>query len=293
MNTKTENIAITVRAIIDAPVRKVWEYWTEPKHIIHWNNASDDWYTPRAENDLRVGGKFMSRMEARDGSVGFDFEGTYSQVEPQKLIEYFLGDDRKIQVHFDSVGNKTSITEMFDAESENSLEMQEAGWQSILNNFKKYTEKEAKFKTLYFKTEILAKPEKVFNCMTSEKTYNEWTSEFNPTSGFKGSWEKGSKILFLGTDEDGSTSGMTSRIKENIPNRYLSIEHLGVLKGGKEITAGPEVEGWSGATENYIFEEQNGNTLLTVELDSTVDFLSYFNETWPKALKKLKEICER
>jgi len=140
MNTKTANIAITVRAIIDAPIQKVWEYWTLPKHIIHWNNASDDWHTPRAENDLRVGGKFMSRMEARDGSMGFDFEGKYSKVIPQKLIEYILEDDRKIQVFFDSQGDKTSVTEIFDAENENPIKMQETGWQAILDSFKKYVE---------------------------------------------------------------------------------------------------------------------------------------------------------
>lgn len=140
MNTKTANIAITVRAIINAPVQEVWEYWTNPKHIIHWNNASDDWYTPRAENDLRVGGKFMSRMEARDGSTGFDFEGKYIKVEPKKIIEYILADDRKIKVRFDSDGVKTTVTEIFDAENENPVEMQQTGWQAILNNFKKYVE---------------------------------------------------------------------------------------------------------------------------------------------------------
>ena len=140
MNTKTQNIAITVSAIIDAPVNKVWKYWTDPKHIINWNNASPDWHTPRAENDLRAGGKFLSRMEARDGSMGFDFEGKYLKVEPQKLIEYILGDDRKINVHFDSDGDHTTVTEIFDAEHENPVEMQQTGWQAILDNFKKYVE---------------------------------------------------------------------------------------------------------------------------------------------------------
>lgn len=140
MNTKTANIAITVSAIIDAPVQKVWEYWTDPKHIIHWNFASDDWHSPRAENDLRVGGKFLSRMEARDGSLGFDFEGKYLEVEPQKLIEYILEDDRRIRIRFDSDGVKTIVTEVFDAEHENTVELQQSGWQAILDNFKKYAE---------------------------------------------------------------------------------------------------------------------------------------------------------
>jgi len=140
MNTKTVNIAITVRAIINAPVQKVWEYWTNPKHIIHWNNASPDWHTPRAENDLRVGGKFLSRMEARDGSMGFDFSGKYTTLKHQELIELTLDDERKVQVMFDADGNKTRVTEVFEAEQENTVELQETGWQAILNNFKNYVE---------------------------------------------------------------------------------------------------------------------------------------------------------
>jgi len=140
MNPKTANIAITVSVIIEAPVQIVWEYWTNPKHIINWNNASPDWHTPRAENDLRAGGTFLSRMEARDGSMGFDFSGKYTKVEQQKLIELTLDDDRKVQVRFDADGNNTIVTEVFEAEQENTLELQETGWQAILNNFKKYVE---------------------------------------------------------------------------------------------------------------------------------------------------------
>jgi uncharacterized protein YndB with AHSA1/START domain len=146
MNEKTIYIAITVNAIIDAPVQKVWEYWTDPKHIIHWNFASDDWHTPIAENDLRTGGKFLSRMEARDGSMGFDFEGEYLNVEPLKLIEYVLADDRKIKVYFEPDGDKTKVTEVFDPETQNPVEMQRAGWQAILDNFKKYVEASEKEK---------------------------------------------------------------------------------------------------------------------------------------------------
>jgi uncharacterized protein YndB with AHSA1/START domain len=293
MNSKTENIALTVRAIIDSPVQKVWEYWTDPKHIIHWNNASDDWYTPRAENDLRVGGKFMSRMEARDGSVGFDFKGKYRKVIPRKLIEYILEDDRKIQVFFDSQGDKTSVTEVFDAENENPVEMQQTGWQAILDNFKKYVETPGKRETLHFEILINAKTDKVYSTMFDEKNWGLWTSVFNPTSHYKGSWEKGSRILFLGTDHDGKEGGMASRIKENISNKFVSIEHLGMIRGDIEINSDIQVDDWSGAMENYTFIENNGNTLLSVDLDTNHEFRPYFTETWPKALDKLKEICEK
>ncbi|AHF16643.1 SRPBCC family protein [Niabella soli] len=135
-----EPTKITVAATINAPVAKVWEYWTEPEHIRKWNSASDDWHTPRAENDLRVGGAFSSRMEARDGSMGFDFGGIYDVVLLNKEIAYTMGDGRKVQILFASEGNHTSVTETFEAEATNPIEMQQAGWQAIMDNFKRYTE---------------------------------------------------------------------------------------------------------------------------------------------------------
>ncbi|OOM76683.1 hypothetical protein CLPUN_26230 [Clostridium puniceum] len=131
---------ITVKTIINAPVEKVWEYWTEPEHIKKWNNASDDWHTSFSENDLRVGGKFLSRMEAKDGSSGFDFWGIYDEVKLYETIDYTLGDERKIKITFASKEKYTEITESFEAESINSIELQQTGWQAILDNFKKYTE---------------------------------------------------------------------------------------------------------------------------------------------------------
>jgi uncharacterized protein YndB with AHSA1/START domain len=131
---------ITVENTVNAPVEKVWEFWNEPKHITQWANASDDWHTTRAENDLRVGGNFVSRMEARDGSFGFDFGGTYDEVKTNQLIAYTLGDGRKVKIIFTASGNVTKIVETFEAEETNSIEMQKVGWQAILDNFKKYTE---------------------------------------------------------------------------------------------------------------------------------------------------------
>jgi len=131
---------ITVETTVKAPVEKVWKIWTLPEHITKWNAASDDWHTPSAENDLRVGGQFKARMEAKDGSFGFDFGGTYDDVKTNELIEYTLGDGRKVIVHFTANGNETKITETFDAENTHSIEMQQGGWQAILDNFKKYAE---------------------------------------------------------------------------------------------------------------------------------------------------------
>jgi len=131
---------ITVESVVKAPVEKVWKYWAGPEHITKWAAASDDWHTTRAENDLRVGGSFVSRMEAKDGSFGFDFGGVYDDVKTNQLIAYTLGDGRKVTVKFSATANETKVTETFEAESTHSIEMQQGGWQAILDNFKKYVE---------------------------------------------------------------------------------------------------------------------------------------------------------
>lgn len=131
---------ITVQTTINSPIEKVWKYWTEPEHITKWNSASDDWHTPWAKNDLRTGGNFSSRMEAKDGSMGFEFGGVYDEVREHEYIEYTMGDGRKVKVHFTPEGKSTKVTESFEAEDTNPVEMQQGGWQAILDNFKKYTE---------------------------------------------------------------------------------------------------------------------------------------------------------
>ena len=282
---------ITVEAIVSAAVEKVWDLWTDPKHVVHWNHASADWHSPYSENDLRVGGKFLYRMEARDGSSGFDFGGEYNSIELYKHIEYFLGDNRRVRVTFDPKGTGTRVTEIFETELTNSVELQQQGWQAILDNFKHYVES-SKLEVLHFEIEINCDPEKVYKTMIDRDSYNEWTSIFNYDSHFEGSWQKGSSINFLGAGQDGSVEGMISRIKENIPNKFISIEHIGIIKNGIEMTCGPEVDEWQGALENYTFRPAGNKTVLSVDLDSNKGMSSYFMEAWPKALDKLKSICE-
>ena len=131
---------IVIEALVNRAPERVWEFWTKPEHIMQWNNASPDWHTPHAQNDLRPGGSFSSRMEARDGSMGFDFGGIYDDVIPYEHISYTLGDGRRVIVNFEPEGGGTRVRESFDPESENPAEFQKAGWQSILDNFKKYVE---------------------------------------------------------------------------------------------------------------------------------------------------------
>ena len=139
MSTNNASV-ITVTTKVNAPVEKAWEYWNQPEHITQWYFASPDWHAPLASNDLTVGGKLKIRMEAKDGSFGFDLEGDYDKVEPYKLVEYTFADGRKVRVKFKSDSSSTEIEESFDAESQNSQEMQKQGWQNILDNFKKYIE---------------------------------------------------------------------------------------------------------------------------------------------------------
>ena len=129
---------LTVETIIEnQPLEKIWDFWTNPKHIVNWCFASDDWHAPRAINDLQAGGKFSTRMEAKDGSQGFDMEGVYTFVDPLKTIEYVFG-DRKVRIEFVKLENGYKVMETFDPEDINTEELQRAGWKSILENFKTY-----------------------------------------------------------------------------------------------------------------------------------------------------------
>lgn len=136
----TDQHPITVQTIVNAPLEKVWERWNMPEHITLWAFASDDWEASSAENDLSVGGKFKTRMQAKDGSARFDFTGTYTAVKEHELIEYNMDDGRHVKVEFENTPDGVKVTETFDPENENPLEMQRAGWQAILNNFRKYVE---------------------------------------------------------------------------------------------------------------------------------------------------------
>ena len=151
-------------------------------------------------------------------------------------------------------------------------------------------------KKIKFNVSINSPAKKVYDVMlgiNNKSTYEQWTALFNPTSTYDGSWNKGSKMLFIGTNEKGEKGGMVSEIADNIPNRFISIRHYGLLQADVEITDGPEVEKWANGMENYTFEENNEITNLTVDLDTTEDFVDYMNQTYPKALDKLKEICEK
>ncbi len=151
-------------------------------------------------------------------------------------------------------------------------------------------------KKLQFKVSIASPAVTVYKTMlglANKSSYEQWTALFNSTSTFEGNWNKGSKMLFVGTDAKGEKGGIISEVAENIPNKFVSLRHYGLVQGDKEITEGPDVEKWANGFENYTFDEQAGSTLVTVDLDATAEFVDYMEETYPKALAKLKEICEQ
>lgn len=151
-------------------------------------------------------------------------------------------------------------------------------------------------KKLQFNVSINAPASRVYDMMlgiSNKATYEQWTFLFNPTSSYEGNWDKGSKMLFVGVDEQGQKGGMVSRIVDNTPNRFVSIQHYGLLTAGVEVTEGPEVEQWANGFENYTFAENNGTTTVTVDLDTVDEFIDYMNEHYPMALARLKEICEQ
>ncbi|MEN9549258.1 MAG: hypothetical protein RIR12_1849 [Bacteroidota bacterium] len=282
---------LMVEVLINAPIEKVWDCWTSPAHITQWNYAADDWHCPQAANDLRVGGKQTATMAARDGSFSFDFWVVHDEIMLHQRIASTMGDGRRMRVVFSTDGNATRLTEFFQPEKENPLDLQQQGWQAILDNFKKHVEADWKNK-LQFTVQINAPVEKVYQLMLADKTYREWTAIFNPTSSFEGKWETGAKMLFVGIAENGQKGGMVSRIREAKENEYVCIEHVGILEGDVEIIEGPKVQDWAGALEIYRFHQTEAGTYLVIEMDATAEFKSYFETTYPKALQKLKEICE-
>jgi uncharacterized protein YndB with AHSA1/START domain len=198
--SQTLNNPITVQTIIDSPISKVWNYYTQPQHITGWNFASDDWQCPKAKNNLREGGTFSSRMEAKDGSVGFDFGGYYSQVVEHNLICYTMANlgeiGRKAEVKFEMLSdNQTKVTVEFEVEEETSREMQQTGWQSILDNFKKYTES-----TNAYELTIKANLSKVWNAISTSEGFESYMKNMKVESD----WQKGSSVKFTCYNSDGT-----------------------------------------------------------------------------------------
>ncbi|WP_009032384.1 SRPBCC family protein [Indibacter alkaliphilus] len=283
---------IRISEEIHSPLSLVWKSWTLPDHIVNWNYASDSWHCPKAENKLQPDGRFSFRMEAKDGCMGFDFSGKYLDIKEGESISSVLDDGRNVHVKFEQKKEYVIVSQEFEAEKDNSEELQKKGWQAILENFKSYTESLAAIVRMNFEILIKAPVEKVYETMLAEDTYKQWTYAFYPGSFYRGSWDEGEKILFIARDSEGNEGGMVARVKKSIPNEVVSLEHYGILDKGEEITEGPEISIWAGALEEYRFEPVAGGTLLKIISDTNREYQEYFENTWPKALESLKSICE-
>jgi uncharacterized protein YndB with AHSA1/START domain len=284
---------ITIHSTIKASKSKVYEFWTTPSHVCNWNFASPDWHCPSCTIDLKEGGKISAIMSSKDGSMSFDFWSNYDVIVPNEKLALTMGDGRKWNIYFEETEEGTKVTEEFEPESQNPIDMQEMGWQSILNNFKSYVESK-RYEKISFVVEIDAPKDQVYKMMLSKETYNDWTKVFTETSHYEGEWIKGNKIRFLAYDKEGKLNGMVSKLDEVIPNEFVSIQHLGEIVNNEDITSGELIDQWSGSHENYHFETiENNGTKLTIAVDSIPEYFSFFNEQYPVALQKLKEICEK
>ncbi|MEO7100254.1 MAG: SRPBCC domain-containing protein [Luteolibacter sp.] len=220
--------SITIEARVKAPVEKVWQFWTEPRHIIRWCAASEDWHTPRAEMDLRVGGKFTQRMEAKDGSFGFDFGGIYDAVIPNELLEYSLEDGRKVKVGFAREDDETIVTETFDAETENPVEMQRNGWQSILDHFKTYAEWTAQPQRELVGSRVIDAPiALVWQAWTDPKHLAKWWGPngfFSTFSDFELRENGPSRFVMHGPDGTNYDNALV--YAEIVPPRKIVLDHV-------------------------------------------------------------------
>ena len=286
---KTDNPApITIEATVNAPVEKVWKLWNDPLHIKQWSAASEDWHTPRSAIDLRIGGRFASTMAAKDGSMAFEFGGIYTNIKEHRLIEQKLDDERKVKVEFKPDGGKTKVVEAFDAESTNPVEMQRAGWQAILDNFKKHVERLNEYEQLDFSITINAPKKKVWDIMLGAETYKEWVSAAWPGSYAEGKWEPGGTLCFFNPEK----SGTKVKLLEHRPYTFSKAEHISSFNKGVEDTTSETAKSWIGSTESYLFSEKEGTTSLEVTMHVPPAWAGMFKADWLKALKKLKAICE-
>lgn len=277
---------IAIETMIKAPIEKVWNAYNDPIAITKWNQASPDWHCPYADNDLRKGGKLKSRMEAKDGSFGFDFEAVYDEVREYKKIAYTMGDGRQAITSFEKLDNATKIITVFDAETDNPLELQQTGWQAILNSFKLYIESR---KDLHFSIAINAGKQKVWETMLQPATYKIWTDAAWPGSKYDGEWKQGARLKFTG----GGGGGTMALIEVCNPCDYLFARHIAIINSDGSLDTDSEMaKEWTGVKEAYQFTETDGVTTLEVFIETFEKWTNMFDEGWPIALEKLKELCE-
>lgn len=292
---------------INKPKTEVWNY----VKLLRNQENFGVWY--------RMDSAMTKRYEGTDGTIGFVYTWESNKIGNGKQTVTNIIEGEKIESQLDFGFGEPANAYLSVEETSTGETLVKWGiwgkspypWNLFnllfdagqdfdqgLQNLKEILElqKTAAMEKLKFQIQINAPIEKVYKTMLgidNIKTYEQWTETFNATSTYEGNWEKGSKIRFVGTGENGKRGGMLSEVVENVPNQFVSVRHYGLVQNDQEITEDPEVEKWANGYENYSFEESNGTTTVTVDLDAIKDFVDYMNTSYPKALEKLKEICEK
>jgi uncharacterized protein YndB with AHSA1/START domain len=286
----TAPISVSVR--LQLPPQMVWKLWNDPAQMVRWNAASDDWHTPVADNDLRVGGKLQTRMEARDGSFGFDFEAVYEVVDAPNRLVYRLGDGRGVELDLRAEGEETVLTQRFEPEKEFPVELQQQGWQAILDNFKRWAEAYRGVTAVHFAQEVRMAPSALAELMLQELPYRYWTAVFDPSSHYVGDWKEGSTVDFLCDLPDGRQRGTRALVANFRPGQYIRLVHQGLVEGDTFINSGAEAEAWLGLNEIYSFSPREYGCLLTVDVDVPEKYADYLTTQWPLALARIRELAE-
>jgi uncharacterized protein YndB with AHSA1/START domain len=282
---------ISISQNIKASPSQVFESYLNPKDNQRWQNAGGGWSTGFVNIDAQNGGRFEAEFKAADGVNDFVFGGTFDQIIPNQKINYTMDDGRKSEVLFEEISpNQTKVSINFEAENQNSAELQQQGWNQILVNFKTFVERKVNPKNaiLVKNIEIKTSKEKVWETLLDQQSYQKWTAIFCEGSYYEGEMKLNNKIWFLSPGK----SGLSSLVKVLIPGFQVSFEHLGAVKNGVEDFESPEFLGWKGARETYTLTEKNGITNLEIYQDLTKTELEMFDKMWDKSLQKIKELSE-
>lgn len=292
---------ITISKIIKASVEQVYKSYLDPIDNQRWNTAGFGWSTGFVNIDPKVGGKWESEFKSPDGQNDFIFGGAFTEIIENQKIVYIMpndqGDstkDRHAEVFFEEIEPETTkVTIIFDAETENSIERQESGWNSILDNFAKFVEIKSNpnNQTIDKFIQIQASPEKIWTTLIGPESYKVWASPFAAGNYFEGEMKYDSKIHFM-SGEAGNNSGLVSLIRVFIPNFQISFEHLGYIKDGVEDLNYPEFQTWKGLRETYTLNPKGDITELNIFQDLTKKEAAFFDTKWDQALSQIKKLSE-
>lgn len=273
---------ITIGVQIEKQVDIVWSYWTKAAHIKHWYFASEDWWVPWVEQQFEVGHKFIYRMASKDGKMGFDFTGRYTDIKANESITYVLEDDREVITTFEVIDDTVYLKQVFETEDDSSAEMQKQGWQAILNQFKGYTESDWIRFTLQKHMETT--PEVVYHYLTDNDKYMSWAHVFSDDSKFYGDWVEGGEITFV----DHRESGTVALVENIIPNELIHMKHIKLLKGDSLDETSDEALIWIGTLERYELHKSEDGVLVDVMIECHESYVGFIRDSWIEALNEIE-----